>query len=259
MRLCLMVLALWSVFSGNTVTADELADRFEKRVFESEGAKLGYRFLAPKSIKDGQKYPLVVFLHGAGERGDDNTAQLIHGVKRFAQDDFLEKYPCFVIAPQCPNEQIWASFSWKEPDAGMKSDPSKPMGLLIKTIDNLEKALPIDSHRIYVTGLSMGGYGTWELAIRQPKRFAAIAPVCGGTDLKKLEAIKDVPTWIFHGAKDGAVKVERSREAVETLKKAGGKPIYTEYPEVGHDSWNNAYADLKFYEWLFAQKLPDAP
>lgn len=263
MRLCLAVLALWSVFSMSSLSAEDLADRFEKRVFVDDGAKLGYRFLAPKAflagkVKDGEKFPLVIFLHGAGERGDDNTAQLIHGVKRFAQDDFLEKYPCFVVAPQCPNGKIWASFSWLEPEKGMLEEPTEPMALLVKAIDSMQVALPIDSQRIYVTGLSMGGYGTWELAIRHPKRFAAIAPVCGGADLSRLAVIKDVPTWVFHGAKDGAVKVERSREAIETLKKAGGKPIYTEYPEVGHDSWNNAYADLKFYEWLFAQKLPAA-
>lgn len=258
MRLCLAVLALWSVFSMSSLSAADVADRFEKKVFESDTGKLGYRFLAPKAPKDGQKYPLVIFLHGAGERGDDNTAQLIHGVKRFAQDDFLERYPCFVVAPQCPNEKIWASVGWWEASAAMKELPSDPMSNLIKLIDSLEKSLPIDTQRIYVTGLSMGGYGTWELALRQPKRYAAIAPVCGGTDLSKLDRIKDVPAWVFHGAKDGAVKVERSREAVEALKKLGGKPIYTEYPDVGHDSWNNAYADLKFYEWLFDQKLPAA-
>ena len=235
--------------------AEDIESRFEKQVFTGkDGGTLNYRFLAPTALKVGEKCPLVIFLHGAGERGDDNTAQLIHGVKRLAQDDFLKQYPCYVIAPQCPNEQIWASTHWSQVEAAYKDEPSAPTKLLVELMDSLEASLPVDTHREYVTGLSMGGYGTWDMAHRQPHRFAAIAPVCGGADCKRMESIKHLPIWIFHGDKDGAVKVERSREAVAALKSVGAKPIYTEYPGVGHDSWVPAYADLKFYEWLFAQK-----
>jgi predicted peptidase len=118
----------------------------------------------------------------------------------------------------------------------------------------MRKDYSIDGRRIYITGLSMGGYGTWDLMARKPELFAAAVPICGGGDEATAEKIKNIPVWVFHGAKDGAVKVERSRRMVEALKKAGGKPIYTEYPEVGHDSWNPAYKDAKMFAWLFAQK-----
>lgn len=235
--------------------AEDAESRFEKKEFtDKDGGTLRYRFLAPRNVKAGEKYPLVVFLHGAGERGSDNTAQLVHGVKRLAQDDFLEKYPCFVIAPQCPEGKIWASTHWSQTTAAYQAEPSAPTKSLMQLIDSLEESLPVDTHREYVTGLSMGGYGTWDMAHRQPHRFAAIAPVCGGADCTRMESIKHLPTWVFHGDQDQAVKVERSREAVAALKEAGSKPIYTEYPGVGHDSWVPAYADLKFYEWLFSQR-----
>ena len=250
------VIAVWGVWGMSQFTsADDIENRFEKKVFTSpDGGTLGYRFLAPVAPKAGEKYPLVIFLHGAGERGDDNTAQLIHGVKRLAQDDFLQKYPCYVIAPQCPNDLIWGSTHWSQVEAAYKAEPSLPMQHLLELIDSLEGTLAVDTHREYVTGLSMGGYGSWDMAHRQPHRFAAVAPVCGGADCSRMASIKHLPIWIFHGDQDQAVKVERSREAVAALKAAGAQPIYTEYPGVSHDSWVPAYADLKFYEWLFAQK-----
>ena len=256
MRLWIAGLALLGVIGVSELSvADDVADRFEKKVFTGkDGGQLNYRFLAPAVVKDGEKYPLVVFLHGAGERGDDNAAPLVHGVKRFAQDDFLKQYPCYVIAPQCPTGQLWASKHWTDPNPALATEPSAPTKLLMELMDGMEKDLPVDTQREYVTGLSMGGYGTWEMAQRQPKRFAAIAPICGGADNKNMAGIKHLPIWVFHGDQDGAVPVERSREAVAALQSLGAKPIYTEYPGVGHDSWNPAYADLKLYEWMFAQK-----
>jgi predicted peptidase len=128
------------------------------------------------------------------------------------------------------------------------------MKLLLGLIDSLEKTLPIDKSRIYVTGLSMGGYGTWDLISRRPERFAAAVPVCGGGDEGQAANAAKVPVWAFHGGKDGVVIPERSRNMVEALKTAGATPKYTEYPEVGHDSWNKAYADPEMMKWLFSQK-----
>ncbi len=237
------------------LSAADLADKFEKTQFKNkEGQTLLYRFLKPAKIEAGKKYPLVLFLHGAGERGDDNTAQLVHGVKTFATENFLEKYPCFVVAPQCPNEMKWSDIDWSVEKVVFPEKESPTAVLMMQCLDTLEKELPIDTDREYVTGLSMGGYGSWDAIVRHPKRFAAAVPVCGGCDVSKAKIIAQIPVWTFHGDQDFAVKVERSREIVEALKAVDGKPKYTEYPGVGHDSWNKAYADVAMYEWLFAQK-----
>ena len=187
----------------------------------------------------------MVFLHGAGERGDDNKAQLKHGVAEFARR--TKEFPCFLVAPQCPNGASWAAI-------GKGFEDGKPGKLVLDLIDKTCKELPIDTKRIYLTGLSMGGYGTWTLLAQKPDLFAAAIPICGGGDPKSAAKIAKVPVWVFHGDKDAAVKVERSRDMVAALEKAGGKPKYTEYPGVGHDSWTRTYANEKVLAWLFAQK-----
>jgi len=256
MRLSIVVMVVvgwlgWTQF----VVADDIENRFEKKTFTTkDGGKLNYRLLTPVAPQAGEKYPLVLFLHGGGERGDDNTLQLLHGAKRFAQDDFLKQYPCYVVAPQCPKELIWASKKFSE-ESAYQDEPSVPTKMVMELLDSLETTLPIDTHREYVTGLSMGGFGSWDMAMRQPHRFAAIAPVCpAGSDYSRMASIKHLPVWVFHGDADTDVKVERTLKAITALKAAGGHPLYTEYPGIGHNCWNQAYADLKFYEWLFAQK-----
>ncbi len=235
-------------------SAADFRDLLEKRVYkDASGAELKYRLMKPDGYDTKQKYPLVIFLHGAGERGDDNNAQLVHGVKEFAKDENRQKYPCFLIAPQSPKNQSWASFR-RNPSAEEANKPAEPLRLTLELVDSLLKEFSIDSERVYITGLSMGGYGTWDALARRPGFFAAAVPICGGADLKNAEKIKDVPVWIFHGDKDNAVPVARSREMVEALKKAGGSPKYTEYPGVGHNSWDKAYADPEMFAWLFAQK-----
>ena len=250
-----LVLMIVSLFAARSLRADELADKFAKTQFKNgDGPALNYRFLKPAKIEAGKKYPLVLFLHGAGERGDDNEKPLIHGVKTFATEEFLAKYPCFVVVPQCPTEKKWSDIDWTTNKVVFPEKESETAVLVMQCLDALEKEFPIDTDREYVTGLSMGGYGSWDAIARHPKRFAAAVPVCGGCDLSKAKSIAHVPTWTFHGAMDKAVKVEHSREIVAALKAAGGQPKYTEYPEVGHDSWNGAYKDREMYEWLFAQR-----
>lgn len=237
------------------IRAEELSDRFEKAQFTgSANQTLLYRFLRPKNFEAGQKYPLVLFLHGAGERGDDNNKPLIHGVKTFAKDEFLTKFPCFVVAPQCPENQMWTNIEWSTPKVEYPEKMTVAMTLVFQCLDSLEKQLPIDTDREYVTGLSMGGFGAWDAICRQPNRFAAAVPVCGGCDLNNAKRIAHVPVWAFHGANDQVVKVERTREIVDALKVAGGSPKYIEYPSVGHDSWNGAYKDNDMYAWLFKQR-----
>jgi len=215
---------------------------------------LPYRFMAPAKIEEGKKYPLVIFLHGAGERGNDNSIQLIHGVKAFASAEAREKFPCFVIAPQCPTGKRWVEVDWSAKQHEMPPKASEPLNWLLGLLEKLKKEKPIDSDRVYVTGLSMGGYGTWDLLSRHADLFAAAAPVCGGGDETKAPAMKGVPIWAFHGDKDAVVIPERSRRMVEAVKKAGGAVKYTEYPGVGNNSWDPAYAEKDLLPWMFAQK-----
>ncbi len=227
----------------------------ETHVYQDRsGKKLPYRLLKPLAIEEGKKYPLVVFLHGAGERGTDNEKQLVHGVPQFASKENREKYPCFLIAPQCPDGKKWVEVDWSADHHTLPKDPGEVGRLTLALIEKSIQELPVDPKRVYLTGLSMGGYGTWDLLARRPDLFAAAAPVCGGADEATAEKIKDIPIWVFHGGKDPVVKPARSRNMVAALKKAGGKPRYTEYPNVGHNSWDNAYRDPEFYKWLFAQK-----
>ena len=231
------------------------ADEYEARTFPGEAGKiLGYRLLKPKNYNVAKKYPLVIFLHGAGERGSDNVAQLRHGAPLFIKPEVREKFPCFVIAPQCPAEQKWADIDWASDRPEMPERVSEPMKLVLAAIAALQKEFSIDADRLYVTGLSMGGFGTWDLLSRFPDRWAAAAPICGGGDKIRIPVAKVVPIWAFHGAEDNVVKLARTTEMIAALKVAGGHPLYSEYPYVGHDSWSNAYGEPDFLPWLFAQR-----
>jgi predicted peptidase len=221
---------------------------FDKLQYVTTDDTLLYRLLKPGSQKENERYPLVIFLHGSGERGNDNVITLNHIAPLFLNESNRTKYPCFVLVPQCPAGENWTYPDWYQ-------EPKEPLSSVVKLIDSL-KSLPfIDASRIYITGLSMGGYGTWYLLTKYPDKFAAAIPICGGGDIHQVEKFKHVPIWDFHGTKDTAVPVERSRSMIRALKEAGGKPKYTEYKKVGHDSWVNAYQEPDLLPWLFAQKL----
>ena len=222
---------------------------FQKYISAS-GDTLNYRQLMPDA-DPMRKYPLVIFLHGSGERGHENDAQLKWGVMNFATDQNMKMHPSIVIAPQCPKEMRWGNFSGE--DLSLLPSPTKPMKLLIELIHQAIQKLPVDTSRIYITGLSMGGYGTYDAILRQPDLFAAAVPVCGGGDVSKAASIAHIPMWIFHGAEDGTVNPAFSRDMVDALAKAGAHPGFTQYPEVGHFSWIAAYSDPMMMEWLFRQ------
>ena len=219
----------------------------------ADGKTVPYRLLKPANIDPAKKYPLVVFLHGAGERGTDNQRQMTHGVAAFASKDALEKYPCFLIAPQCPNNVKWVNVDWGADSHTIPKEMTEPSRLTVELVEKMLKDQPIDPKRVYITGLSMGGYGTWDLLARRPDLFAAAAPICGGADEATAEKIKHLPIWCFHGDKDTVVKTARSRNIIAAIEKAGGKPKYTEYPGVSHNSWGPAYADPELLKWLFGQ------
>lgn len=242
-----------SAATGREPEEDWKAKLSREQYVGEDGTTLKYRLYKP-AAKAGAKYPLVLFLHGAGERGDDNEAQLQHGVR-----DFLERQteaPCFLIVPQCPREEFWVEIDWGGPGerGTIGAQPSPPMQLVLEVVERIAAKAPVDRDRMYVTGLSMGGYGTWFLAGREDSPFVAAAPVCGGGDPALAKRYVDLPLWVFHGGADEVVPAERSREMVEAIKAAGGMPRYTEYPGVGHDSWTRTYADGAFHEWLFSQR-----
>jgi len=215
-----------------------------------KGDTLNYRMLFPDADQL-RKYPLVIFLHGSGERGNDNEAQLKWGANSFATDEMMFRHPAIVIAPQCPEKQQWSSFS--RGNMRLEPAPSKPMQLLLELIRKLSASMPIDTNRIYITGLSMGGYGTYDAIERNPHLFAAAVPVCGAGDTTLVSSIKHIPIWIFHGAEDPAVDPIYSLYMLQALTRVGAHPGFTQYPEVGHFSWLGAYNDEQMFEWLFRQ------
>ncbi len=232
-----------------------MRDMLAKKTYTAaDGKKLPYRLLKPLNYDPKEKYPLVVFLHGAGERGDDNEKQLIHGVPEFLTVENRKDYPCFLIAPQCPDGKKWVEVDWSAESEVQPKQPSEPLGLTLDLIDQMQKDYPIDAKRIYVTGLSMGGFGTWDVLARRPDLFAAAVPICGGGDETTARQIVKIPIWAFHGAKDPTVNVSRTRRMIAALKKNGGEPTYTEYPEEGHASWVPAYKETAMMKWLFKQK-----
>lgn len=252
-KLITVLLSFFCCGINNSVFSQKSVFSFGKYT-NGKGDTLNYRQLTP-DYDTLRKYPLVIFLHGAGERGNDNESQLKWGVMNFASDQNMIKYPAFVIAPQCPEKMAWANFSNKKNSREklLQAEPSKPMELLIALIGQLVKKLPVDTTRIYITGLSMGGHGTYDAIERYPFLFAAAVPVCGSGDVTKAALIAHIPIWIFAGAEDAAVNPMYSLDMVEALTKAGAHPGFTQYPEVGHFSWLGAYSDPLMMEWLFRQ------
>ncbi|MEZ6072023.1 MAG: phospholipase [Pirellulales bacterium] len=222
-----------------------------------------YQLLTPLRVEPGERYPLVLFLHGLGERGRDNRLQLMYLPEWMSRDEWRRRFPCYLLAPQCPPDGMWveplspnAPIKWNRGADDRPLAPA-PLAMVEAILDDACRTLPIDSSRVYLTGLSMGGYGTWLLAVRQAERFAAVAPVCGGGDVHYAARLAGAPLWAVHGADDGVVPPVRSREMIEAIRAAGGEPRYTELAGVGHDSWTAAYSDqVGLLEWLFAQRRP---
>jgi predicted peptidase len=192
-----------------------------------------------------RRWPLILFLHGAGERGDDLSRVKVHGIPRVVEQrrvPELGDFPFIAVSPQCPADSWW----------------TRETLALEALLDAVEEELRVDPDRIYVTGLSMGGYGTFALAAAQPDRFAAIAPVCGGGSRSDARRIAHIPTWIFHGAKDETVPLRSSAEMVEAMAHFGGSPRFTVYPDAKHDSWTETYDNPDLYRWLLShtRKLP---
>lgn len=249
-KACLLLLVCFCA----TGLAQAQPSRFSYNKYAENGDTLNYRLLFPDANKL-RKYPLVIFLHGSGERGSDNDAQLKWGVMNFATDQNMLAHPAIVIAPQCPEHQTWSNVTPTKDGKGMtlSPEPGKTMRLLMGLIRQLETTMPVDTDRIYITGLSMGGFGTYDALERYPRIFAAAVPVCGGGDTTRAASIAHIPMWIFLGAEDPAVNPLFGLDMLEALTHAGAHPGFTQYPEVGHFSWLGAYSDPLMMEWLFRQ------
>lgn len=231
---CLLAASPFTAVAADQPTAQS-AETLDVKV----PVKMGYLLYVPKNYDKSKPTPLMLFLHGAGERGTDINKVKIHGPPKLIAAG--KEFPCIVVSPQCPSDKWW-----------------QPLELLA-LLDEIATKYNVDPERIYVTGLSMGGFGTWELAAYAPRKFAAIAPVCGGGEAFWAKLIAHIPTWAFHGDKDAAVPLVRSEIMIAAVKKAGTESAYPEpkltvYPGVGHDSWTATYDNSEFYEWLFAQK-----
>ena len=232
------------------MTGDELTT---KCTFEKDGSVLPYRLHAPAKCEDGVRYPLVLFLHGAGERGNDNTKTLVHGVLpicRYA----MKHGDAFVVAPQCPNGRKWVDQDWSAKSMRRPEAPSAEMTAVMALVKEFAAQHPVDPDRIYVTGISMGGFGTWDIVPRLPGFFAAMMPICGGVDETTAALYEDgVAIRFFHGGADSVVAPEYSRRMDKALTEAGIDHGYTEYPGVNHNSWTQTYANDANLDWLFSK------
>ena len=214
-----------------TVQPGQTAQTFEKVITKTLSS--GYLLYLPERYgKEDKQWPLILFLHGAGERGNDLELVKKHGPPKIVETK--PDFPFVVVSPQCPSGMWWTEL----------------LDTLNALLDEIVGLYDIDEERIYLTGLSMGGFGTWDLAAAFPERFAAIAPICGGGTLRAGRSLRDMPTWVFHGAKDRVVPLDESERMVRILKSAGNNARFTVYPEAGHDSWTETYNNPELYEWF---------
>lgn len=248
--LCLLLIA-------PTVDSKRWETGFLDRTVVVQGAIYKYQVYVPENWTPTQKWPVILFLHGAGERSDDGLIQTQRGIG-YAIREHRDWFPAIVVLPQCPKDRWWVEPAMED--------------AAVSALDATSKEFSGDNDRTYVTGLSMGGYETWRLAEKYPGRFAAIVPICGGILLPQVlqshppddaapyaEAAKRIgsrtPTWIFHGTNDRIVPVNESRQMHAALKALGGDVRYTEYPGVGHDSWNKAYDEEELFKWMLSKSL----
>jgi len=260
-RLAALLLAAGWVLSMNpsAPSAEIDADAFETRsvTVDDDGhpVEFRYRLLRPEATEPAARYPVVLFLHGAGERGSDNAAQLKFLPRWMAEPANRRRHPCLLIAPQCRADQAWAAIDWRQKKPlPLAERPTVDLAAAVAALDAVLASEPADPARVYLTGLSMGGFGSWDLAARAPGRFAAVMPICGGGDVAVAGRLAAVPLWCFHGDEDPLVPVGLSRSMVAAIAAAGGTPVYSEIVGVGHDSWTPAYRNPAVLDWLFAQR-----
>jgi predicted peptidase len=234
-------------------TMQEVEAAFEPQtlVDGDYNALLNYRILKPAKVEPGRKYPLLLVLHGAGERGDDNLKQLTHGARQLM--GYTRAHPAFVVFPQCPRGTWWDGPSRFAPET-QRTDVPPPLPQVIALMNRIVREQPIDRSRIYITGLSMGGYGTYAMVAARPDLFAAAIPICGGGDPRWARRYRFTSFRVVHGDADEVISVEASRQMVSAMQKAGVDVRYAELPGVGHDAWTPTYNNVGVLNWLFSQR-----
>lgn len=227
---------------------------------ESEDT-LRYRMLLPTDFRLSQQYPVVLFLHGMGERGTDNQTQLTHGSTLFS--DSIDQYPAIVIFPQCPPTDYWANLDRSGFDSDslrlfqyrLNENPHPSLKLVMGLLDNLIHQPYVDPSRIYLSGLSMGAMGSFDILWRMPNTFAVCMPICGSGPIEQAQVFQQTPFWIFHGGQDRTVATRHSIEMVDTLRVLNANVRFTLYPEANHNSWDSAFAEPEFLKWMFSHQL----
>jgi predicted peptidase len=243
-----LLLGLTLMAAAHTAkSADPPKTGFVDKTFKNaDGTESPYVVFVPHAYDGSKPVPVILFLHGAGESKGGQLKPVEQGIGNHLRGRREKSFPAIVVIPQAEHLRTPVLKRWQ---AG-SPDSDRALAML----DAVQKEYKTDPNRVYLTGLSMGGFGTWSLAAAHPEKWAAVVPICGGGDPAKADALKDLPCWAWHGDKDGAVKVEQSRQMVDAIKKAGGNPRYTELAWIGHNSWDAAYASDDLYAWLFAQK-----
>jgi len=223
---------------------------------DKNGEEMPYRLFLPPNYNPEKKYPLVLYLHGAGSRGNDNLKQLRSWVAGWMDDEVQQKNPCIILMPQCPVKQKWVNVPWKNGSYKMEDIPvSKPMELAKNILDKVVLEKAVDKKRIYVMGCSMGGYGAWNFTMRYHKIIAAAVPICGAGDPTMAKTIRKIPIWAFHGDADPTVPLSGSIDMVEALyAQKKNKTQLTIYKNVGHNSYEYAWKNPQLIDWIFNQK-----
>lgn len=243
----LLILGIWTGFSGAALAQDAAkpptkSQHFSHKSYSTGGETIDYWLMTPHRIDDGKAYPIVLALHG---RGGGTAAADRLGATTARRD-----FPCFVMAPAIRPPDVW--MMPKSMQRFRNAEVRLP--LAIQALESLLDQLPIDRNRIYVTGQSLGGAGTFAALVTRPDLFAAGVPVCGGWDPKDAAKMKSVPVWVFHGKLDQVVPVQQSRGMVEAIRKVGGDPKYTEYETLKHNAWDRTYSSKDMWRWLFDQE-----
>lgn len=235
--ICLFLIIFVNACSSQIIMKKEIGKQSEQSLKTEyrKSVSVNYLLYLPKDYETIDKFPLLLFLHGAGERGDDLELVKKHGPPKLIEEG--KEFPFIVVSPQCPLNQRWDT------------------KVLIALLDNIIENYKVDTNKIYVTGLSMGGNGTWNLAAEIPERLAAVIPICGWGDPFAICSIGKLPVWTFHGAKDKVVPIRATEELVERIKNCNGDVRFTVYPDAGHDSWTETYKNPEIYDWLLSHSL----